>query len=141
MVRWPPICSRPFLSPLESAAPEILGKTFSQVVVNFDDSQVTQLPPRTMIGDKVKIKITQEEYEAEFRDCSTHLHGRVVVQQSDTPLTTQILKLKLTNFWSGISIGEWSVTPLERGCFEFKFNIVDDMRKVLAQGVINLKPG
>jgi len=66
-------CSRPFLPLPEPAAPEILGKTFAQAVVNSDDSQVTQLPPRIVIADKVKIKITQEEYEAEFRDCSTYL--------------------------------------------------------------------
>lgn len=119
-------------------APEILRKTFAQVVAKSNDYQVTQLPPKTVIGDKVKIKITQEVYAAEMRDCTTHLHGRVTMEQSNTPLTTQTLKLKLHNFWSGL--GEWSVTPLGRGCFEFTFNSVDDMRKVLALGVINVKP-
>lgn len=33
------------------------------------------------------------------------------------------------------------MTPLGRGCFEFKFNSSADMRKVTAQGTINLKPG
>jgi len=47
------------------------------------DSEVTQLPPRVVIGDTVRIRITQKVYEAEFNDCSTHLHGRVTIQKNE----------------------------------------------------------
>ena len=62
----------------------------------------------------------------------------MTLQQSNTPLTTQTLKIKLQNLWP--CLGDWSVLPLGKGCFEFNFQSVDDMRMVLAQGVINLKP-
>ena len=35
----------------------------------------------------------------------------------------------------------WSITPVGRGCYEFQFNFIDDMRKVWAQRVVNMKPG
>jgi len=38
-------------------------------------------------------------------------------------------------------MGNWNVTPLGKGCFEFNFNIAADMRNALAHGSINLKPG
>ena len=60
------------------------------------------------------------------------LELETVVQIS--PLTTQALKLKLKNLWPYLS--NWTVTPLGKGCFEFKFNSIEDMRKILAQGVI-----
>jgi len=38
-------------------------------------------------------------------------------------------------------IQNWELTPLGRGFFEFHFNTVEDMRRVWAIGVVNLKPG
>jgi len=43
-----------------------MGKTFSQALAESDVTMVTQLPPKTIIGDKVKIKITQKYYEVEL---------------------------------------------------------------------------
>jgi hypothetical protein len=110
-----------------------------QTLAMEEDVQAIPLPPRVIIGDTVRIRITQAMYEAELHDCSTHLHGRVTLQKSDAPITTQLLRQKLKTIW--MNMGNWEVTPLGRGCFEFKFNSVADMRKVLAQGSINLKPG
>ena len=59
-------CPWPFLSPPKTATPEVMGKTFSQALAESDVTMVTQLPPKTIIGDKVKIKITQKYYEVEL---------------------------------------------------------------------------
>jgi len=132
------VCPWPFLAPLEMAAPTKPTKTFAQAVAKDDDSPVTHLPPRVVIGDTVRIKLSQDWYVAGFKDCTTHLHGRVTLQRNDAPLTTQTLRNKLSSLWSDLK--NWSVTPLGRGCFEFEFNSIEDMRKVLAQSVLNLKP-
>jgi len=92
-----------------------------------------------IFGDMLRVRITEADYEAEFKDCSTHLQGRVTMLKNDVPLTTQALKLKLKSIWTNLS--NWSVTPLARGCFEFTFNSIADMRQALAQGTITLRPG
>jgi hypothetical protein len=51
-----------------------------------------------------------------------------------------ITKTKLVKIYI-ISIHNWDLTPLGRGFFEFHFNSVEDMRRVWAMGVMNLKPG
>lgn len=105
-----------------------------------EDSSPIQLPPRVVIGDTVQIKISSKGYATSMNKCKTHLHGRVTLQRNDAPLSMQLFHNKLTNFWSALS--NWSVTPLGRGCFEFhQLNSMEDMRKVLAQGVINLNLG
>lgn len=114
-------------------------KTFAQAVAVSDEPPVLQLPLRTIIGDSVRIQLSQAHYEAGIKDCSTHLHGRVTLQKHDSPLTTQSLRLKLKTIWPNLS--SWSISPLGRGCFEFMFNSIEDMRRILAKGVINLKPG
>ena len=64
----------------ETATLKVLRKSFAQAVVVDCDSQVTQLPPPVVLGDIVQIRIAQEVYEAEFKGCNTHLHGRVTLK-------------------------------------------------------------
>jgi len=120
------------------SASEKPSKTFAQIVVEEDSSPI-QLTPRVVIGDTVRIKISPKGYATGMNKCKTHLHGRVTLQRNDAPLSTQLLHNKLTNLWS--TLNNWNITPFGRGCFEFQFNSMEDLRKVLAQGVINLKPG
>jgi len=62
-----------------------------------------------------------------------------MLQEGDPPLTTKMLKSKLDVLWPHLR--NWTVVPLAKGFFEFKFHIIDDMRKIWALGAINLKPG
>jgi len=63
----------------------------------------------------------------------------LTLNKGDPPLTTQALKLKLTGLWPNLQ--NWTVIPLGKGFFEFKFNYVEGMRRIWALGVMDLKPG
>lgn len=110
-----------------------------QAVAASDEAQPNRLPPRICMGDKVHIKISQKDYEAEIADCQLHLHGRVTLQKGDPLLTARGLKQKLVGIWPHLR--NWSVTPLGKGFFEFKFQSMEDMKKVSAMNSVNLKPG
>jgi len=62
-----------FLDLSEKAALEKSEKTFAQAVAASCKSQLKQLPSRTIIGDSVRIKISQYNYEAGIGDCSANL--------------------------------------------------------------------
>lgn len=47
------------------------------------------------MGDTVRVKISQDEYEHGIEDCKRNLHVRLTLSKGDPPLTTQSLKLKL----------------------------------------------
>lgn len=111
-------------------------KSFAQAVSAAGE---VHSPPKVIIGDTVRFKVTQLVYEVELEACKRHLIGCVTMQKNDPPLTTKSLKSKLDSLWTHLH--NWSVTPLGRGCFEFQFGLVEDMRKVWAQGVVNMKPG
>lgn len=103
------------------------------------DSPLHQLPPKVIMGDTVRVRITQNELESGIADCRMNLHGRITLAKGDTPWTTQALQIHLSRSWP--SLKDWSVLPLGRGFFEFKFGSVEDIRKVWALGVVNMKPG
>lgn len=87
----------------------------------------------------VSVKITQSEYERGLEDCQRNLHGRLTLNKGDPPITSKVLKAKLNLLCNDIK--PWYVIPLGKGFYEFKFQSIDDMRKVWAIGAINLKPG
>lgn len=126
-------------SAVVQAKPPESGKSFSQVLAGPKDYQLTQLPPKVVIGKTIRVKITQSEYAAGLVDCSSNIHGRLTLRKGDTPLSTMALKLKLSNLWPNIH--NWNITPLGKGFFECHFNTVEDMRRVWAMGVVNLNPG
>lgn len=115
-----------------------IGKSFVQALSGPTDYQLSQLPPKIVMGKSVRVKITQSKYEAGLVDCSINIHGRLTLRKGDSPLTTMALKLKLRNMWPNIQ--NWDVTPLGKGFFEFRFNSVDDMRRMWAMGVVHLNP-
>jgi len=138
------VCPWSFMASLDSnvatpAKPPEPGKSFAQALSSSNNLQLTQLPPIVVMGKTVRVKITQAIYESELATCRSNLHGRLTLHKGDTPMTTQGLKLKLSKQWP--TIQNWELTPLGRGFFEFHFNTVEDMRRVWAMGVVNLKPG
>lgn len=88
----PPIWPWNFLDPPETVATAKFGKKISQAVSASSKSQVKPIPPRTIIGDFVRSKPSQEDYEARIRDCNANLHGRITLQKNDAPLITQTTK-------------------------------------------------
>jgi len=91
------------------------------------------------MGNSVRVKISQAAYESGLAACRFNLYGRLTLHKGDTPLTTLALKSKLNNLWPQLQ--NWNLIPLGKGFFEFNFNSLDDMRKIWAIGVVNLKPG
>jgi len=138
------VCPWPFLAPLDSTVatpvkPPEVGKSFVQAVSGSCDFQIAKPPPKIVRGKSVRVKINQIEYEQGLHDCSSNIHGRLLLRKGDVPLTTQALKMKLCNLWPNLH--QWDLTPLGKGFFEFHFDSVDDMRKVWAMGTVNLRPG
>jgi len=79
------------------------GKSFAQALSGpGGEFQLTMPPPKIVIGKSVRIKITQDEYESGLADCRSNIHGRLILHKGDTPLTTQALKMKLSNLWPNI---------------------------------------
>ena len=127
-----------FLAPLEAMVPMKPSKTFVQAVSAAYDMQSHKISPKVVVEDIVRIKISQDGYAHDLEDCSRNLHVRVTLQKHDSPLTAKILNTKLMELWYNLS--SLSVTPLGRGCYEFQFQCIEEMRKALAQGIVNLKP-
>ena len=117
------------------------GKSFAQALfgTSSGDTFLTNLPPKVIMGDSVRVKISQAAYESGLAACRFNLHGRLTLHKGDTPLTTLALKSKLNNLWPQLQ--NWNLIPLGKGFFEFNFNSLEDMRKIWAIGVVNLKPG
>lgn len=135
------VCPWPFMAAMDATVPKPTtpAKSFAQALSDSGDFHFNQLPPKVIMGNSVRVHITQAVYESGIADCMMSLHGRVTLHKGDTLLTTQALKLKLEGLWP--TLKNWSVIPLGKGFFEFKFNNVEDMRKVWAMGVVSLKPG
>lgn len=132
-----PICTWPFLSSLETASSG--PKSFAQAVSASGEDFLPSPPPKVIIGDTVRIRINQREYEAELSECLHNLHGHVTLQKGDPPLSSKALKQKLEGFWPHLK--PWSITPLSRGYFKFNFHSIEEMKKVWVFGAVQLKPG
>jgi len=121
-----------------------IGKSFAQVLSGSslgapnDDGFLAKLPPKVIIGNSVRIKISQAAYESGLATCRFNLHGHLTLHKGDSPLTTQALKTKLSNLWPQLS--NWSLVPLGKGFLEFHFNLIEDLSQIWALVVVNLKP-
>jgi len=125
------------VAPAKSLEP---GKSFVQALSGPTYyHQISQLPPKVVMGKSVHVKITQAEYEAGLVDCCSNIHGRLTLRKGDSPLTTLALKMKLSKLWPNIL--NWDLTPLGKGFFEFHFNTVDDVQRVWAMGAVSFNPG
>jgi hypothetical protein len=137
-----------FDSPLNSPANQtgktpVPVKSFAQALsgavsdVVSDDS--FSFPPKVVMGNSVRVRISKAAYDFGLCACKTHLHGRLTLRKGDTPVTTQTLKTQFTKLWPNLQ--NWSLTPLGKGFFEFNFNSIEDMQRVWTLGSVNLKPG
>jgi len=123
------------VKPLEST------KYFAQALSGADSDAnfLAQLPPKVIMGDSVRIRILKAAYESGLAACRTHLHGRLTLHKGDSPVTTQAMKEKLNQQWPQLK--NWSLIPLGKVFFEFRFNSIEEMRRIWALGTMNLKPG
>lgn len=138
------ICPWPCLASMETVVPTAAkssdsGKSFAQALSCSGDLQLTKLPPKIVMGTSVRVKISQAEYEFGVAACKCNLHGRVALHKGDPPLTTLSLKQKLSGLWPDMH--NWNLTPLGKGFFDFNFSSIEDMHRVWALRVVNMKPG
>lgn len=144
------VCPWPFMAAFDSTMdkplvtmvkPQVSGKSFAQAL-SGEVSGETFLPlltSKVVMGNSVCVKISQAAYKSGIAACSFNLHGRLTLQKGDSPLTTLALKSKLNNLWP--QLNNWTLIPLGKGFFELNFSSIEDMKKIWAFGVINLKPG
>jgi len=127
------VCPWPFLANMDATVnlaamlPET-GKSFAQASSNSCEIQLSQLPPKVVMGDSVRVKISQDEYKSGIADCKCNLHGRLTRSKGDSPLTTQALKSKLTQLWQNLR--NWNLIHLGKGYYEFNFGSIEDMRRI-----------
>lgn len=127
------VCQWPCLASMDTAAPTAVKspeyrKSFLQALSVSGELQLNQLPPKVVMGDTVRVKISQDEYESGIAACRCNLYGRLTLHKGDSPLTTQALKQKLCNLWPYLR--NWNLTPLGKGFYEFNFSSIDDMHRV-----------
>jgi hypothetical protein len=120
-------------APTKENLPES-GKSFAQALCGSSSGSpngegfLSKLPPKGVMGDSVRIKISQAAYESGLAACRFNLHGRLTLHKGDSPLTTQALKSKLNNLWP--QLNNWNLIPLDKGFFEFHFNSIEDLNQV-----------
>jgi hypothetical protein len=77
-------------------------------------------------------------YEKGMAVCKRHLCGRLVLNKSDKPYTTNGIQ-KLHKQWK--TTWTWNMLSVGRGYYEFSSASETDLRSVWAVGMVNLKPG
>ncbi|MCI49849.1 hypothetical protein A2U01_0071093, partial [Trifolium medium] len=87
------ICPWPcMVSPVPAKpSPSASIRSFAQVLNDACDVKISQLHVPAIRGDYLCIKITQHEYEKGLADCKKNLHGRLVMNKGDRPLTAREL--------------------------------------------------
>lgn len=133
-----PICPWGFLaSPtLSSSSPQ--RRTFAQALRNSLDVSFSQLPLPCIKGDAASIKISGEEYLKGLQGCKMNLHGHLLLSKGDKPMKFHELRDKLSALWK--PIGQWRMTSLGKGYFEFSFSSQEDLRSVWSVGTWNVNP-
>ncbi|KAK2404765.1 hypothetical protein QL285_054072 [Trifolium repens] len=110
----------------------------AQVLSDSCQVQISQLPSPAIRGDSLSIKITQSEYEKGLLDCKMNLHGRLVLNKGDKPMSARDLSAKLSTVWK--TKGQWRMISLGRGFYEFQFVSFEDIRLAWSMGSGNHKP-
>jgi hypothetical protein len=125
--------------PAKTPQNQALSRSFAQVLHDSCEIQISQLLRAMIKGDSLYIKIMQEEYELGLTECKKNLHGRLLLNKGDKPMTARDLKSKLPALWK--TGNQWRMVPLGRGFYEFQFTSDEDMRLAWSSGTVNLKPG
>lgn len=130
-ILFPEVILKPAATSVEAPAKAIENKqlkSFASVVSNnVCDIPLSQLPTPCLKGDRLAISIPEEKYQLGVETCKHHLYGRVVWTKGTTPLTVVNLS-KLLELWP--KIGNWEITSLGKGIFEFAFSSLEDIQRV-----------
>lgn len=84
------------------------------------------------MGDSLRIRVSQDEYEQGTFDCKYNLRGWITLNKGDTPLPTQALKLKLCTLWPNLQ--SWHLILLGKSFYEFSSSSLEDMRRIWGFG-------
>lgn len=124
-------------TPPPSAAPPI---SFAHALTGTAKTASNENLPQPLIrGEQVSVKITQEVYEKGTAVCKHNLRGRLILNKGDKPYAKKDIQTKLQKIWK--TTGNWSMTSLGRGYYEFFFATETDKRNVWAAGTVNYNPG
>jgi len=110
-----------------------------KLCVKYNKIDNTNLLVPAIKGDRLCIKIDQEECEKGINDCQRNLRGCLVLNKGYKPYTSRDLSMKLTKLWH--TSRKWRLISLGRGYFEFQFDNYDDLCMVWAKGTVNLTLG
>lgn len=126
-------------SPEEIAHPAL---SFA-AVVSGDMRGAIPLRQRTLpriVGGKVAISISEDEYArsiTQFRCC---LIGRLILMKGDKPIMSKDLKAKLSAEWR-IALDSWQLIPMGRGFYTLNLKSDEVKSRVFSRGTLFLKPG
>lgn len=67
-----------------------------------------------LVGGKIVIAISEEEYAWSLVQLRWCLIGRLVLAKGERPISTKELKRKLSEVW-GVNSDSWFITPMGRG--------------------------
>jgi len=92
------VCPWSFMAALDASMPKPSepGKSVAQVLSDSCDIPLNQLPPKVIMGDTVRVKITQAEFDSGISNCRMNLHGRITLSKGDTLLEQRVF-LKITS--------------------------------------------
>jgi hypothetical protein len=135
------ICSWPCMTGGTDPPSQVVShdRSFAQVMQNSCDILVSQLPVPSIKGDDLCIKITHYKYKKSLDGCKRNLHGWLMLNGGDKPVTTRDLKAKLTAIQKPTCLRH--MVSLGGGFYEFQFTSYEDMHLAWSMGTINLKPG
>jgi len=130
------VCPWPFMANLDSTVnklvdstvgPSVSRKSFAEALSGNDSGDTFSPLPisKIVMGNSVRVKISQAAYESGLASCRFNLHGRLSLHNGDSPLTTQAPKSKLNILWPRLN--NWYLIPLGKGFFELKFSSIEDM--------------
>jgi len=111
-------------------------RSFAQVL-SPAATTTAPLPSRTIKGDNLSIKITEDAYFKGLEKCKHHMHSRLFLNKGYKSYTAKEIFVKLSKQWR--KKGPWHLISLGRGFYEFSFSSDEDMRTSLAMGTVNLK--
>jgi len=114
-------------------------KSFAAVLHGRSTADDTPFPTPCIKGDRLCIKIWQEEYVKGLEEFRNALRGRLTLVKGDKPYTARDLATKLGSIWK--LAHKWKMVPLGKGYYDFHFESKDNFQKIWAVGTVNLKPG
>ncbi|CAK8533231.1 unnamed protein product [Lathyrus sativus] len=113
-------------------------KTFIEVLSNFYDIPLSQLPQPCLKGDRLAIDIPKDEYIVGVEAWKHNHHGHIIWPIGMSLLIIASIKTKLGLYWKDLS--KWGIISLRKGFYEFSFSSLEDVRRVRSSPSWNLDP-